>query len=562
MREREKKEEKEGMEDREREEEKESGEKEKGGEKGGEDEREEVVKEEEEEVGEGKRMKKTERERERGGDAGGKKREEKNREGKRRKESEKGENDWEKKGEEEEREEMEKEEDKEKEGKKRRERETGEKDGQKKGEGEKGENDGKEKEGKNEAKREAEKQKEERSQRECRRKRTMPQFADERAAELLVIAFAQAQRRLLVPSPNGMNSSAPSSAHSNRPTSPNASASSLLKSPPVSSVNIAPIGPAAASAAAALNGIAAGWPMQANYLAATGGQMPVGLVGGTMEFASTCHPWNWGNGTPAVAAATDPRFPISRLPQGFGASMVPMDVAASAASAVASAVSSYPNFSNAISCASGVHQIRRKRRVLFTQQQVQTLEQSFRNKNYLSAAERENLAQNIGLKPTQVKIWFQNHRYKMKRQVREQKMMGGDCRMDGEMAGGSAGSGGPMGPEGNGSPMGNGHTPPLAHAGMRTVKDEPEGGIKLPSRINAMETVPMEVKYAFGAVEPHPMFSSSTLFAPYHAANMAMYNNAFFGQAYPAGAPPYHTQMAPPFYAAATNGTGIDKKQF
>ncbi|KAL3088347.1 hypothetical protein niasHT_023907 [Heterodera trifolii] len=524
------------MKDRDREEEKETErEREKGGEEGGKEEREGVVKEEGKEGGEGKRRKETEREREQGGDAGGKK----SREGKKREEREKGENDWEKKGEEEEREEV-------IEAKRRKERE-------------KEENDWKEKEGKAEAKREAEKQKEERSQRECRRKRTMPQFADDRAAEMLVIAFAQAQRRLLVPSPNGMNSSAPSSAHSNRPTSPNASASSLLKPPPVSSVNIAPIGPAAASAAAALNGIAAGWPMQANYLAATGGQMPVGLVGGTMEFASTCHPWNWGNGTPAVAAATDPRFPISRLPQGFGASMVPMDVAASAASAVASAVSSYPNFSNAISCASGVHQIRRKRRVLFTQQQVQTLEQSFRNKNYLTAAERENLAQNIGLKPTQVKIWFQNHRYKMKRQEREQKMMGGDCRMDGgEMAGGSAGSGGPMGPEGNGSPMGNGHTPPLAHAGMRTVKDEPEGGIKLPSRINAMETMPMEMKYAFGAVEPHPMFSSSTLFAPYHA----MYNNAFFSQAYSAGAPPYHPQMAPPFYAAATNGTGIDKKQF
>lgn len=45
---------------------------------------------------------------------------------------------------------------------------------------------------------------------------------------------------------------------------------------------------------------------------------------------------------------------------------------------------------------------KRKRRVLFTQHQVSELERQFGNKKYLSAQERETLAQEIGLKSTQV----------------------------------------------------------------------------------------------------------------------------------------------------------------
>ncbi|KFP05592.1 Homeobox protein Nkx-2.2 [Calypte anna] len=41
---------------------------------------------------------------------------------------------------------------------------------------------------------------------------------------------------------------------------------------------------------------------------------------------------------------------------------------------------------------------------------------------YLSAPEREHLASLIRLTPTQVKIWFQNHRYKMKRARAEKGM--------------------------------------------------------------------------------------------------------------------------------------------
>ncbi|ODN05608.1 Homeobox protein XENK-2 [Orchesella cincta] len=57
---------------------------------------------------------------------------------------------------------------------------------------------------------------------------------------------------------------------------------------------------------------------------------------------------------------------------------------------------------------------KRKRRILFTKAQTNELERKFRQQRYLSAPEREQLASLINLTPTQVKIWFQNHRYKTK----------------------------------------------------------------------------------------------------------------------------------------------------
>ncbi|VDM97783.1 unnamed protein product [Thelazia callipaeda] len=69
---------------------------------------------------------------------------------------------------------------------------------------------------------------------------------------------------------------------------------------------------------------------------------------------------------------------------------------------------------------------RRKRRVLFSQNQVYELERRFRASKYLTAPEREALANSIGLSATQVKIWFQNHRYKCKRQEKERKMTDGN----------------------------------------------------------------------------------------------------------------------------------------
>ena len=58
---------------------------------------------------------------------------------------------------------------------------------------------------------------------------------------------------------------------------------------------------------------------------------------------------------------------------------------------------------------------KKKRRVLFTKSQTWNLEQRFKRQRYLSAPEREYLAQMLKLTPTQIKIWFQNHRYKLKK---------------------------------------------------------------------------------------------------------------------------------------------------
>ncbi|KPJ19155.1 Homeobox protein Nkx-2.6 [Papilio machaon] len=58
---------------------------------------------------------------------------------------------------------------------------------------------------------------------------------------------------------------------------------------------------------------------------------------------------------------------------------------------------------------------KRKPRILFSQAQVHALEIRFRAQKYLTAPEREQLAKTLNLSPTQVKIWFQNRRYKSKR---------------------------------------------------------------------------------------------------------------------------------------------------
>ncbi|KAK6298060.1 hypothetical protein J4Q44_G00311150 [Coregonus suidteri] len=65
---------------------------------------------------------------------------------------------------------------------------------------------------------------------------------------------------------------------------------------------------------------------------------------------------------------------------------------------------------------------RRKPRVLFSQAQVCELEHRFKQQKYLSAPERDHLAGVLKLTPTQVKIWFQNRRYKCKRQRQDQSL--------------------------------------------------------------------------------------------------------------------------------------------
>uniref|UniRef100_A0A0K0FP40 Homeobox domain-containing protein n=1 Tax=Strongyloides venezuelensis TaxID=75913 RepID=A0A0K0FP40_STRVS len=59
----------------------------------------------------------------------------------------------------------------------------------------------------------------------------------------------------------------------------------------------------------------------------------------------------------------------------------------------------------------------RKARTIFTDKQLQELENTFEKQKYLSVQDRMDLAQRMGLSDTQVKTWYQNRRTKWKRQA-------------------------------------------------------------------------------------------------------------------------------------------------
>lgn len=60
---------------------------------------------------------------------------------------------------------------------------------------------------------------------------------------------------------------------------------------------------------------------------------------------------------------------------------------------------------------------KKKTRTIFSKRQIFHLESTFEVKRYLSSGERGALAAALQLTDTQVKIWFQNRRNKLKRQI-------------------------------------------------------------------------------------------------------------------------------------------------
>lgn len=64
------------------------------------------------------------------------------------------------------------------------------------------------------------------------------------------------------------------------------------------------------------------------------------------------------------------------------------------------------------------HPTKKKKRPLFSQHQVQTMENEFTKHRYITESKRAELSSELDLTETQVKTWFQNRRTKWRKELR------------------------------------------------------------------------------------------------------------------------------------------------
>nr|XP_020441338.1 homeobox protein DBX1-B-like [Monopterus albus] len=68
------------------------------------------------------------------------------------------------------------------------------------------------------------------------------------------------------------------------------------------------------------------------------------------------------------------------------------------------------------------------RRAVFSDLQRKALERTFQRQKYISKPDRKKLASKLGLKDSQVKIWFQNRRMKWRNSKERELLLTGGCR--------------------------------------------------------------------------------------------------------------------------------------
>uniref|UniRef100_A0A8R1DKS3 Homeobox domain-containing protein n=1 Tax=Caenorhabditis japonica TaxID=281687 RepID=A0A8R1DKS3_CAEJA len=71
------------------------------------------------------------------------------------------------------------------------------------------------------------------------------------------------------------------------------------------------------------------------------------------------------------------------------------------------------------SCGSGSSEEEKRPRTAFTADQLDRLKQQFHDNRYLTEKRRQELAHELGLNESQIKIWFQNKRAKLKKSTGE-----------------------------------------------------------------------------------------------------------------------------------------------